>query len=498
MKISHLHSSDICWRRYFSFRLKAALALDLKNIGLTNVRMSAPLLQYVSSDKHLYSIWYMSTILGDPALSIHPNFFLDNRVARYGQYLLETYSEKFPCVGFELSFYLSMETPSSYRRYLIRALCNEPTNQRLLYEFMKVSHKAFNGSYILDGVDDAILLQNAIFSPAFNMAIGHFEIIIDYNEIHSAIGNHYPSMEVFDSTFGLGNELTMILRKRIPNLKIQSDLYADQRNVSWWAKAYLCDPHHYWFRASTRQRVRKLGIIKSLQRFHKSEKSVFLHMRTNSYKNADADPQQAIRSVNPGSYQLLVDRLVHDGYTIYVPLNGNEDPGLVGITTFDITSSEGRTLQWEALLQASFMVGTPSGMIHLSGLCDRNAIFTNYTQLPCNMLGAVHLVSLKRFSVSNLQVKHLSSIERIALVVNHWHQPGEPSLTSFCRIRDLSPEDLLDNIEEFYDIATNPLSGCNLCDVLNDQRIDISQENLPDINISRTTKRDLLALLSLY
>jgi putative glycosyltransferase (TIGR04372 family) len=327
------------------------------------------------------------------------------------------------------------------------------------------------------------------------MAVGHFEIIIDYHQICSALEMDMPKLVAFDSSFGVGQELSNLLKQRIPSLSVKNEIYADHNCVEWWAQAYLCDPHHYWFTPSTRKRVREFGLKRSLQRFRQTTKIAFLHMRTNAYKGSDRDPQQAIRSVNPQFYQSMVNRLIQDGYRVIVPKNANEELGLEGVTCIDISLSDGRSTQWKFFMQATFIIGTPSGMIHLSGLCDNNALFTNFTHLPSKMLGSVHLISMKRFRVFNPHLKSLSYSQRISLFLSHWIMPGVTSLTDYCLVTDLSAEDLVDNLEEFYQIAHDPFAARNLQQAINGLVLNCTFPDLSNFNISRTTMNDFLALL---
>lgn len=496
-KLDHHHSSDLCWRYYHSFRIKAAASHDLIkwDSQLKNICYA----EAANRIEILYMVNIICIQLENCAINIHPNYFKDKDLVKRVASQLEEISKNLPTAGYELSKYFSMDNLNFYKVSLINAYKNSPELPRLSYDvFSKLGILPEKLCYLPDHIGWSKKWETIphVFSQVHDMAIGHFSIYLESQDFKKVLkNNRYPNY-IISSGYGIGESFKKQFIRNSTNIIVENNNELNKFTLEWWANSYSCDPRTWWYSKKTRLHVAQAIMTKS-EASIKGD-MVIMHLRTNNYKQSDSDPLQKIRSVEPKTYINLVARLVKNGYKV-IHVTADKKPYLFDeCDNLLINSSAQEKQQWDVYKNAAFVVGTPSGMAELRSLCSYNALLTNYINVPEAMISHYGILAMKRFKI-NINKKIKNATYFLRLFYDHWLLPSSDCLSNYCEIRPLSNQELTSAGEQYLDLIEQGSHKHTLYNAFKHKDINIDDLYMyPDINLSIETYSDIKAILNDY
>jgi len=399
---------------------------------------------------------------------------------------------EYPLTCWELARYMdylrdtSVYAKTAYRLY--------PQFGKLAYFAQESANQLARGSYMNISLDDSILLDDPspIFTPAYNMAIGHYMVSMDWITVLRLFGHKDTdmSLEFIDSGYGLSSFLEQRLGAGIQKVKHTPFIDTINKPLEWFAKAWNSDPRFFFLSAHNRKAIE--SSMPSLD--HSRENIVCMHIRSGSYKNNEQNPGMGIRSVDPFNYQLLVSRLVGLGYKVFILTADPITVNLDGAETIVADTPAGIVNQWDQYEKAKFFIGTSSGMVHLCKMANYCALLTDWPHMPNEMmLGPHHLVATKRFFLKQ-DISHLSIDRRITLFVNNWELTSD-CLVRYVDYRSLTPEELADALDEYLSFISCDHTPQTINDILVELDFPVECNRYFNWNISSTTALDLRRLL---
>jgi hypothetical protein len=153
-------------------------------------------------------------------------------------------------------------------------------------------------------------------------------------------------------------------------------------------------------------------------------------------------------------------------------------------------------MQWEYFSEADFIIGTQSGISHLTGIARHGAYLTNYSLIPLDMdLERLTQLHCKRITPS-LSIKYFSKAKRLAMIINPWYL-GVDSLERHANVRNLSPSELATGITDYLDFLRTGEWPWTLHKILGEHALSHFADCLPDACLARTTYDDISCLLAL-
>jgi putative glycosyltransferase (TIGR04372 family) len=341
----------------------------------------------------------------------------------------------------------------------------DPSSQTLLDDMQSLS-----STLIVEGIDNErakkpfiseLLNDNIVYTTSLQMAIGHYHSILDIAQIINIqqLQGIAKPIVVLASQHAIG---LSILRNISQKFSLQIKVVDWTETIQWpiaeLARSFNCNPFIGSIRPVERRICEKhlcrSAPVDACTYFASpKQKHVVMHLRTAAYKESDQHPNQRIRSVDPLSYEYVVDYLKNKGYRV-VMISAAAEPRIPSGAEFHcVCDQSSEVVQWNLISTAEFMIGTQSGISGLSGLCDGKAVYTNFTALHQALLvSSRQLFSCKRITprkeLANIPVR-----ERISLLIRPWVQESHNSheLGSYVDLRDLTKHELLRTIDEYYE-----------------------------------------------
>ena len=417
-----LHKAEMCWRQHQITMISMALAYDLTNIF--NVNICTQNLKEISRTlKPVRLFLELAELLSDNKLLVHPLVsgridIIDKANAIIGnKELVATTMEIVNYFNFDSQIKLSAikktitRYPGIKRVYYL--LCENMPISKKVEVLYKINNLKFNKDN-----DDEI-----IFTEIAHMAIGHLGGIFDIANVLMCNENEkniYIS-ETPDSACE-----TLINYAYSRNLNILEKTKRINRegllkmSINKLSKLYCsCNPTHTSFTPSQKLNLRDIKY--NHKEVNRTKGKAIMHLRTGNYKYNDQAKTMKIRSVVPSSYEKMI-RLASQKNFIITNATADFQPSLVkGAKLLHVTDKEMELSQWREYLSSEFMIGTQSGISHLTILCNYKVLLTNYTALPYDHmhLSSHSLVACKRFDMKK-NIPYYNSIEVLSLFMNQW------------------------------------------------------------------------------
>ena len=286
------------------------------------------------------------------------------------------------------------------------------------------------------------------FTPIVQGAIGHMCRITDIYLASRAM-NKQANIHVIGSFGSPGSSLLT----RLATKKELTVIYTDysgilQEPIGYLAKFIAANFYCDWLSANQRRFVEST----SCSYDYTKERQVFvMHLRTGLFRGNDHRLGDRIRSVDPLTYYCLDDFLHEKGF-VGININADETTNYSGRSlTLHVRDAQSLDMQWRLLEKAAFVVGTGSGISHLTGLGSGRVIMTNCTTLLLSsILSSRHIFLLKNF-LPDSRWWHLSPVSRLNMIVSSWEYRN--GVATYGTITDNSPQQLLAACQEYLNIS---------------------------------------------
>lgn len=492
-----LHKAEMCWRQHHITMISMALAYDLTNI--LNVETGTQSLKELAKEFRSVKIFLeLSDLLSDNKLLVHP--LVSGRIDISDKAIELTRNKELVATAMEITNYFSFDTQAKVNA-IKKTIVRYPGIKRLYYLFsenMHVSkrigavHRINNLKFAKD-TDEEI-----IFTELAHMAIGHLGYILDIvsvlkaNKIDSKILIAETPDSACETLLKYAYNINLNILKGIRRINRQQLL---EMPIYYLANLYVsCNPTHISF--TTPKRLKAENSQYNNTEVKRTKGKAIMHLRTGNYKYNDQARTMNIRSVVPSSYEKMI-RLASQKNFIITNATADFQPSLVkGAKLLHVTDKEMELSQWREYLSSEFMIGTQSGISHLTILCNYKVLLTNYTALPYDHmhLSSHSLVACKRFDIKK-NIPYYNSIEVLSLFMNQWgHEKN--GLDTLVEVEDLNEDELVRAFEEFIQLSSGETSNYTLYSILEKYKLTYLKIILPNTNLFSETYRDLDKIMS--
>lgn len=332
--------------------------------------------------------------------------------------------------------------------------------------------------------------ERLYFSPLLQISIGHWFHLT--NSIRSALVLHgeCPPITVFVSEANSG--LTLIESVNSSGLAVVNiEPHDSILHYSLSEATFLYNADYYLSGISAHAENCLQKRFASVGAKSKPANQVYFHLRTPSYKNDGHSYHASIRNVDPKSYIGAINHLrdAESLEPVLVTADLEIQEGLP-LPILQIGDRESELRQWKMVRDASFSVGTASGLSHLFNLGQGHTLRTNNNGLALDdFFTDRHLIACKRFKIQDptqidLSIHHLAYIICLPWEINN-------GLASFSTINDLSHDELVEATLEYLDIYHGSKSRNTLYSLLQRLGLVALTNCVPNRNIARSTAQDI-------
>lgn len=492
-----LHKAEMCWRQHHITMISMALAYDLTNIlavetGAQSLKEIAGIL------KPIELFLELNDLLRDSKLMVHP--LISGRTDITDKAAELTKNKDFIATNMEIINYFSFDS-SEKTGAIKKTIVRYPGIKRLYY--LLVEHKPLKHRismfYMINNLKfDKETPDEIIFTELGHMAIGHLGGILD---ILSILKRNKSDKKIIISETPESACETMInyaynvYPDILENTQRVDGKHLLEMPINQLSKLYCsCNPSHITFTSSQRQKA--INSQYNHTQVNKIKGKAIMHLRTGNYKYNDQAKTMKIRSVVPSSYEKMVNMATKYNYVI-INATADFEPTLVKeAKLLHVTDKSKELMQWREYSNSEFMIGTQSGISHLTILCNYKVLLTNYTALPYDhMLLSDHsLVACKRINLLK-NTFYCTSLEVLSLFMNQWGHEAD-NLCSIVEVIDLSEDELVRAFEEFIQLPLDKTWNYTLYKILDKHNLSHLKTILPDTNLFSTTYKDLDKIMS--
>lgn len=490
-------NAEICWRNHNILVFIFAACLDLQLIdstrGLYSFNQSIRQQALQGTAFPFSRLIQLCVLLRDTNLKIHPRYASRTDIIDLASSLID--HDRYPVLSFEICNYFMFET-DKLLDYCKQAYLKHPTSRRLLAHLGEKGPflaKAWRYNSNLLQVIDSYHQPQSVFTTIVQMAIGHYGQLVDYAIAIRPHLNPTQTIHVYTCFGGVGNELLSYLKEIGIHLQTHDVLDAIQtQTIQQLSSFYDCNPTFQSVGSTIRKNVESTLSKPGSDRIRRK---AVLHLRSNSFKSDGSSQVMAIRSVQQSTYQQLVSDFVSNGWSVTQVTAEDNIAELTDTRLLKVLDSKSATAQWIEFGQSSTIIGTQSGISHLSGLTGFSALLTNHISLPFErLLSNHHLVACKRV-VQTKDFGILRPHEILYMIVEPWIMRPS-SLSAYTDIIDLSSEELLQAGREFRQIVHNkPWKFTFHSLILEATNSPDAVSLFPNWNLSSFTYYDFKALL---
>ena len=444
-----------------------------------------------ATNETLRRLLRLCDLLSDPSLLIHPIHCGRKDIIELANLIIS--DPDFPILSFELFNYIyyTMSSLSLARR----AYFSDPLSPRLILQIIEKNHNLASAWKYRSN-----LLQNfeytspkAYFTPLMLMAIGHYGLFLDYLEAVFPRLQAAENVTLFSSHYGIGQELLSLLQEKYFFLTIvDAEQVALTHSISQLSNAYDCNPTTQFLSFSQRKMIAS-AVESSLQKSTRLKSVV--HLRTSSFKNDSKSYGMEVRSVNPTTYASIVKLLKERNWKTIQVTADNVPVRIPGADLCHVTDSKSAFEQWRIFGDSSFIIGTQSGISHLTALVGFNALITNHISLPFErLLSRQHMIACKRVS-ARPNLCELTKSEIIFKFIEPWVQTAN-SLAHYVDILDLSSDELESACSEYLSILDGGETLYTFDNALRECHLENFIGLYPCWNLFSCTYLDFVSLLN--
>lgn len=413
---------------------------------------------------------------------------------------IEGFVDRHPLIVFHLSSILG-----DFSSPIIKRAIQAHPNCEFLYHWYVSAHRSKLGTEpnvrrLYTDLFSRSALQRLgerlYFSPLLQISIGHWFHLI--NSMRSALVLHgeCPPITVFVSEVDSGLTLIDFVNSSgLAAVDIEPHDSILRFPLSEANALYGADYYLSGIAAHAENCLQKL-FLNVGEKIGSSNK-VYFHLRTPSYKSDAQSYHASIRNVDPNSYIGAINyiRDVESLEPVLVTAD-SEMPHSLPLPILQIRDRQSELSQWKMLRDASFSVGTASGLSHLFNLGQGHTLRTNSNGLALDdFFTERHLIACKRFKILEPLRPNLC-VNRLAYIIClPWEING--GLASFSIINDLNNEELVAVTRQFLDIYHGAKSPYTLHNLFRRLGLAALTNCVPNRHIATTTAHDIETALRL-
>jgi len=335
------------------------------------------------------------------------------------------------------------------------------------------------------------------FSPMLQISIGHWYHLCNSIRCAIALRGDCPPITVFTSKVDSGLSLIDAINSS-GSASVDVVHHDSVLNYPLAAAKELYDSDYYlWCMPPRLENELQKGIATAGEKIT-SANTVYIHLRTSTYKSDGHSYHASIRNVDPDTYIGAISYLKVSAHIEPILVTADLDvPRGLPLAIHQATDRGTELRQWEIVREACFSVGTASGLSHLFNLGIGHTLRTNSNGLALDdFFTDRHLVVCKRFMVSPHILNILSKEQLAYTICLPWEIAN--GLASFSAIRDLSNDELINAAIEYmsiYHALNEPYTLYSLFDSLG---LTILKGSMPNRNIAKSTADDIEHALLAY
>jgi hypothetical protein len=400
----------------------------------------------------------------------------------------------------------------------LRSICEDLSSQLIkdaikahpdcehLYQILNSPHHNFLGNdpetrrKCIELFGDSVMSRferRLYFSPMLQISIGHWFHLCNSIQCAIALRGDCPPITVFTSDVDSGLSL-------IDTINISGSANVDVAhhdsalNYPLAAAQELYNSDYYLAFIPPRLENDLQMRIAAAREKKTTTNTVYIHLRTPTYKGDGHSYHASIRNVDPDTYIGAISYLKVSAHIEPILVTADLDvPRGLPLTIHQVTDRGTELRQWEIVREACFSVGTASGLSHLFNLGDGHTLRTNSNGLALDdFFTDRHLVVCKRFMVSPHILNTLSKEQLAYTICLPWEITN--GLASFSAIKDLSNAELIDAAIEYigiYHALNEPYTLYSLFDSLG---LTMLKGSIPNRNIAKSTATDIKQALLAY
>lgn len=482
---SVLWNAELCWRSYRAFSLRFALARDLLNQYPAKSLVEYRHILLMSSQIVQIDSFCLMLERTDQLIS-------NNTIVESARSLLGITS--YATVNFELAKMAGIE--KQFKLYYAKeSLVGGNHSIRVSHELIDEKYGRCLSWPYKSRINEIVQWEKKktfTFTPFLCMGIGHYYLLLDLIKILTSISSS-ATLRVYLPKFGVGKELLYAVMNDFPSRFEILDTHSVYKEpIENLSSSYDCDFHCSWVSNSCRICVEET--IKH-KRPPSKEVSIIVHLRTDNYKNDGHHPTQTVRSVDPKSYQLTINKYNKIGVDFRIVTADSNAFKLNGAHHHHVYNLKSALKQWRYYKNADALLGTASGISHLSFLCDYKALLTNFTSLTLEfLLSPMHLFACKKVTTLKPSLLRFAPLERLILYASPWELDG--GLGEHIEFTPLSEKDIEKAFAEFLDFYLHNKKPHSIQDLLSKRFNTTKLTFLPIRYLTKSCYVDLLNILT--